>query len=252
MYSAILADMDSTPKKLQLKPEVGLAGGVSLIAGVMIGSGIFISPQTMLQTIGSPGAGLVIWACSGLIATLASLSYAELGTVIRESGGEYIYIMRTSCNPMAFMFAFTYLVVIRPSSTAAQALVFAKYVIAPYYGECPPPVVMVKCLAAVGILLVSMVNCLNVRCSIRITMYLTVTKFLTLAVIGIGGLVVIIQGNTAKLQNTFEGTNPSISAIGMAFFQCLWSYGGWNNLNFVTEELKRPEVVLQHFNLNPR
>ncbi|XP_017546304.1 b(0,+)-type amino acid transporter 1 isoform X1 [Pygocentrus nattereri] len=238
------ADMDSTPEKLHLKAEVGLVGGVSLIAGVMIGSGIFMSPQTVLLNIGSPGASLLIWACCGLLAMLASLSYAELGTVIRESGGEYIYILRTSGNLMAFVFAFTSIAVVRPTSLTGLALSFAQYVVAPFYEDCPPPVVVVKSVAAVGILLLTIVNCLNVRSAMAVAVIFMVVKLIALVVIVIGGVVVLIQGNTANLQNTFEDTNLNISAVGMAFYQCLWSYDGWNNLNSVTEELKRPEVNL--------
>uniref|UniRef100_A0A8B9R7Y2 Zmp:0000001267 n=1 Tax=Astyanax mexicanus TaxID=7994 RepID=A0A8B9R7Y2_ASTMX len=190
--SAIDAAMDSTPKKLQLKSHVGLMGGVSLVVGIMIGSGIFISPQTVLLKIGSPGAGLVIWACCGLLTVLASLSYAELGTVIRESGGTYMYILQASGNLMAFLFAFTYVLVLRPGGSAAQALVFAKNIVAPFYQDCPPPVVVVKTVAAGGILLVAIVNCL----SVRFTVYLMATKLFALVVIVIGGMLVLIQGNT--------------------------------------------------------
>ncbi|XP_030644069.1 b(0,+)-type amino acid transporter 1 [Chanos chanos] len=237
--------MDPTaPEKLKLKCEVGLLGGISLIAGVMIGSGIFMSPQTVLMNIGSPGASLVIWASCGLLAVLASLSYAEMGTVIRESGGEYIYILRTSGPVMAFTLAYTSVLVVRPTGIAGVALSFSQYTLAPIYGDCPPPVVIVKCLAAVSILLLGIVNCLNVRYSMHIMVFFTVVKMLALVVIVIGGVVLLIKGNRAGLEDSFDGTNESASAIGLAFFQCLWSYDGWNNLNYVTEELKRPEVNL--------
>uniref|UniRef100_A0A3B1KEQ0 b(0,+)-type amino acid transporter 1 n=1 Tax=Astyanax mexicanus TaxID=7994 RepID=A0A3B1KEQ0_ASTMX len=237
-------DMDSTPQKLHLKSEVGLVGGVSLIAGVMIGSGIFISPQTVLVYVGSPGAGLLIWAFCGVLSMLASLCYAELGTVIRESGGEYIYILRTSGNLLAFVFAFTTIVVTRPAGITGQALVFAQNAVAAFYQDCPPPVVVVKAVAAIGILFLVTVNSLNVRYAMAVTVYLMATKLFALVVIVIGGMLVLIQGNTANFQNTFEGNTPSISAIGMAFYHCLYAYDGWNNLNSVTEELKRPEVNL--------
>lgn len=69
-------------------------------------------------------------------------------------------------------------------------------------------------------------------------------KFLALAVISILAVVLLIQGNTSNLQNAFEGTSQSVGVIGMAFYQCLWSYDGWNNLNSVTEELKCPQVIV--------
>ncbi|KAI5102575.1 b(0,+)-type amino acid transporter 1-like isoform X1 [Silurus meridionalis] len=235
--------MESTSRKLQLKSEVGLMGGVSLIAGVMIGSGIFMSPQTVLLNIGSPGASLVIWACCGLLSMLASLSYAELGTVIRESGGEYIYIIRTSGKLMAFIFAFTSVLVVRPTSMTGLALSLAQNAVAPFYEDCEPPEVVLKTVAAVSLLILVIMNCLNVRFSVAVTTVLMAVKFLALLVISIGGVVLLIQGNTMNLQNAFEGTSKSVGVIGMAFYQCLWSYDGWNNLNSVTEELKRPEVI---------
>uniref|UniRef100_A0A8C6V2P2 Zmp:0000001267 n=1 Tax=Neogobius melanostomus TaxID=47308 RepID=A0A8C6V2P2_9GOBI len=154
--------MDEKTQKLSLKREVGLVGAVSLIAGTMIGSGIFMSPQTVLYTIGSPGASLVVWASCGVLVILASFCYAELGTVIRESGGEYIYILRTSGPVVAFMLIFSSVFFVRPAGVATIALSFAQYVVAPFYPECSPPVLLVKCVAAAVILVLATVNCLNV------------------------------------------------------------------------------------------
>lgn len=236
---------DRPSDELKLKTEVGLLGGVCLIAGVMVGSGIFMSPQYVLIYIGSPGASLLIWAASGLLAMLASLCYAELGTVIRESGGEYIYILRTSGNVMAFICAFTSNIVIRPASMIAGALIFAQNALAPFYDDCPPPNGAVKCLAALVIMVLTVVNCLNVHSSIKVTVLFTAMKVLALIIIMIGGVVLLIQGNTSNsLQNSFDGTKLSIRPIGIAFYQCLWSYDGWNTLNHVTEEINHPEVIM--------
>ncbi|KAM6917758.1 b(0,+)-type amino acid transporter 1-like [Lycodopsis pacificus] len=236
--------MDDKTQKLNLKREVGLVGAVSLIAGTMIGSGIFMSPQTVLSTIGSPGASLVVWACCGLLAILASFCYAELGTVIRESGGEYIYILRTSGPVIAFMLIFSSVLFVRPAGVAGISLSFAQYVVVPFYPDCPPPVLLVKCVAAVAIIVLATVNCLNVRLSMSVQVFFMVAKVLALVVIIIGGLVMLFRGHTENFEDSFENTNLAINPIGIAFYQGLWSYDGWNNLNYVTEELKRPEVNL--------
>uniref|UniRef100_A0A4W6FBL5 Zmp:0000001267 n=1 Tax=Lates calcarifer TaxID=8187 RepID=A0A4W6FBL5_LATCA len=236
--------MDDKTQKLSLKREVGLVGAVSLIGGTMIGSGIFMSPQTVLHTIGSPGASLVVWACCGLLVIMASFCYAELGTVIRESGGEYIYILRTSGPVVAFMLIFSSVLFVRPAGVAGIALSFAQYVVAPFYSDCPPPVLLVKCVAAAAIITLSTVNCLNVRFSMSVQVFFMVAKVLALAVIIIGGVVMLIRGHTENFEDSFENTNVGINPIGIAFYQGLWSYDGWNNLNYVTEELKRPEVNL--------
>lgn len=234
--------MGDKRQKLSLKRDVGLAGAVSLIGGTMIGSGIFMSPQTVLYTIGSPGASLVVWAACGLLVIMASFCYAELGTVIRESGGEYIYILRTSGPVLAFLLIFSSVFFVRPAGVAGIALSFAQYVVAPFYSDCAPPVVVVKCVAAAAIITLATVNCLNVRFSMSVQVFFMVAKVLTLAVIILGGVVMLVRGHNENFKDSFANTNVGINPIGIAFYQGLWSYDGWNNLNYVTEELKRPEV----------
>lgn len=234
--------MEDDTQKLILKREVGLMGAVSLIAGTMIGAGIFMTPQTVLISIGSTGGSLVVWASCGLLVILVSFCYAELGTVIRESGGEYIYILRTSGPVVAFMLVFSSVFFVRPAGIAGMALGFAQYAVAPFYSDCLPPEIVVKCVAAVAILVLTIVNCLNVRLSMSVQMFFMVAKVLALAIIVIGGIVMLFKGRTENFGDSFENTNTSINLIGIAFYQGLWSYDGWNNLNYVTEELKRPEV----------
>lgn len=234
--------MDTKTEKLNLKREVGLMGAVSLIGGTMIGSGIFMTPQTVLASIGSPGASLVVWGCCGFLVILVSFCYAELGTVIRESGGEYIYILKTSGPVVAFMLIFTSVLFVRPAGVAGIALGFAQYAAAPFYSDCHPPVLVVKCVAAAAIIVLAIVNCLNVRLSMSVQVFFMVTKVLVLVVIIIGGVVMLIRGHNENFEDSFENTNVGINPIGIAFYQGLWSYDGWNNLNYVTEELKRPEV----------
>uniref|UniRef100_A0A8C4I976 b(0,+)-type amino acid transporter 1 n=1 Tax=Dicentrarchus labrax TaxID=13489 RepID=A0A8C4I976_DICLA len=237
------------PEALKMKREIGLIGGVALVSGTMIGSGIFMSPQFVLAFVGSPGASLVIWALSGVVAMFAALSYTELGTVIPESGGDFIYILRIYGSCPAFFAAFTFILVVKPFSMAAMAISIAEYVIAPFYPDCHAPQLVVKCAAAVTILVVAIANILNVRAAIRIQVVFLVAKVLTLTLIVIGGIVELIQSSSViveslKVENAFKGTQYSLSTLGMAFFQGLWSYAGWYNLNYVTEELKRPEVNL--------
>ncbi|XP_023287334.1 b(0,+)-type amino acid transporter 1-like isoform X3 [Seriola lalandi dorsalis] len=236
--------MESDNQRLNLKREVGIIGAVSFIAGTMMGSGIFISPQYVLSTIGSPGASLIVWACCGLIAMLGGLCYAELGTVIPESGGEYIYMLRTAGKVVAFMFVFSFIIVMRPASATGIALSFAEYVVAPFYEGCTPPQLVVKCVAAAGIMVLAIVNCLSVRLATSIQVMSMVVKVLAMAVIALGGVVMLFQGSTQNFDNSFEGTNVGVSSIGIAFYQGLWSYDGWNTLNYLTEELKHPEVNL--------
>ena len=247
------ADLHEGNEKLRLKQEVGLISGVSLIAGTMIGSGIFMSPEWVLHHMGSPASSLLIWAACGLLAMFGALSYAELGTIIKESGGEYIYILRIFGSFPAFLFAYTSVILVRPAGLAAVSLSFAEYAVAPFYLGCSSPQVVIKCTAAACILLLTIINCLNVRLATSVMNVFTAAKLLALLVIVVGGLVLLAKGQTQSFQNSFQNTTAGIGAVGVAFYQGLWSYDGWNNLNYVTEELKKPEVswVTGFYLLNP-
>ncbi|KAH1173944.1 b(0,+)-type amino acid transporter 1-like [Mauremys mutica] len=242
--SSSAADPSEGMGTLRLKREVGLISAVSLIAGTMIGSGIFMSPEWVLYHMGSPAGALIIWAACGLLVMFGALSYAELGTIIKESGGDYIYILRNFGSLPAFLFAYTSIIVVRPASMAGISLSFAKYAVAPFYQGCSTPQVVVKCTAASCILLLTIINCLNVRLATAIMNIFTVAKLLVLLVIVIGGVVLLINGHTQSFQDAFQNTTAGIGPVGVAFYQGLWSYDGWNNLNFVTEELRKPEVNL--------
>uniref|UniRef100_A0AAY4AHK2 Zmp:0000001267 n=1 Tax=Denticeps clupeoides TaxID=299321 RepID=A0AAY4AHK2_9TELE len=240
----------SETEKLNLKREVGLVSAISLIGGIVIGSGIFMSPQYVLANVGSPGASLVIWTVCGTVSTLAALSYAELGTIIKESGGDFIYILRIYGAIPAFFVAFTFVLVLSPMGVTAIALSFSEYAVAPFYPGCTPPELVVKSLAVTSILVVSIANILNVRFTMAIQVVFMVAKVVGLLIIAIGGVVTLAQGNFGSLQNTetaFQNTQLAVSPIGMALYQGLWSFAGWNNLNNITEELKKPEVRSAYF-----
>ncbi|XP_071327134.1 b(0,+)-type amino acid transporter 1 isoform X1 [Trachinotus anak] len=244
-----VAMVDKNPEGLKMKRQIGLIGGVALVSGTMIGSGIFMSPQFVLAYVGSPGASLVIWVLSGVVAMFGALSYTELGTVISESGGDFIYILRIYGSGPAFFAAFTFVLVVRPLTISAMGISIAEYGVAPLYTGCPPPQLLVKCAAAAIILVAASINILNVRIALRIQVVFLVAKVGTLTLIVIGGIVEVTQSSTVivdnlKVENAFKGTQYSLSTLGMAFYQGLWSYAGWYNLNNVIEELKRPEVNL--------
>ncbi|KAI3377765.1 hypothetical protein L3Q82_008908, partial [Scortum barcoo] len=219
---------------------VGLLSGISLIVGTMIGSGIFISPKSVLLYSGAVGPCLLIWAACGVLATLGALCYAELGTMITKSGGEYSYLMEAFGSLVAYLYSWTTVMVLKPSSFAIITLSFAEYASTPFYHGCAPPVIVTKCLSAAAIFLIIIVNCLSVKLASYVQNFLTAAKLLIIVVIVGAGIVMLAQGKTETLSDPFNGMSSSVGAIGLAFYNGLWAYDGWNQLNFITEELKDP------------
>lgn len=228
------------PRKTNLQKQVGLISGICMIVGTIIGSGIFVSPKSVLANTGAVGTCLTIWAACGVLATLGALCFAELGTMITKSGGEYPYLMEAFGPIPAFLFSWTSLLVTKPSSFAIICLSFAEYASAPFYPGCDPPQVVIKCLAAAAIVIITIVNSLSVKLASYLQNLLTATKMIIVIIIIVSGIVLLAQGKTENFEDPFKGSKISISSIGLAFYNGLWAYDGWNQLNYITEELKKP------------
>uniref|UniRef100_A0A672FJI9 b(0,+)-type amino acid transporter 1 n=1 Tax=Salarias fasciatus TaxID=181472 RepID=A0A672FJI9_SALFA len=222
------------------KMKIGLISGICLIVGTMIGSGIFISPKSVLLYTGAVGPCLLVWAACGVLSTVGALCYAELGTMITKSGGEYAYLSEAFHPVVAYLFSWTTVIVLKPSSFAIITMSLAEYASVPFYSGCTPPLVVTKCLAAAAMLLIVTFNCLSVRLASYVQNFFTAAKLLIIAVIVVSGIVLLAQGNTDNLTNAFDSPSLSFGSVGLAFYNGLWAYDGWNQLNFITEELKNP------------
>ncbi|XP_043996508.1 b(0,+)-type amino acid transporter 1 [Gambusia affinis] len=227
-------------KATVLQQDIGLMSGISLIVGTMIGSGIFISPKSVLLYSGAVGPCLLIWTACGVLATMGALCYAELGTMITKSGAEYSYLMEAFGSIIAYLYSWTTVMVLKPSSFAIITLSFAEYASAPFYPDCTPPLVVIKCLSAAAIIIITGVNCLSVKLASYVQNFFTGAKLIIIVIIVVAGIVLMAQGKTENMSNAFEGSSTSFGAIGLAFYNGLWAYDGWNQLNFITEELKNP------------
>ncbi|CAG4998516.1 unnamed protein product [Parnassius apollo] len=225
--------------KVVLERKITLFNGVGIIIGTIIGSGIFISPTGVFIYTESVAASLIIWLVCGLLSTLGALCYAELGTSITRSGGDYAYIY-TAFGPLpAFLRLWIALLIIRPTTQAIVALTFGHYVVKPFFPECDPPQDAVKLLAAVCLCILTAINCISVRWTMRIQDVFTTSKLLALVIIIIAGIYYICIGHTENFQRPFEGKYYP-GSIALAFYSGLFAFGGWNYLNFVTEELQDP------------
>uniref|UniRef100_A0A0N4ZN01 Large neutral amino acids transporter small subunit 1 n=1 Tax=Parastrongyloides trichosuri TaxID=131310 RepID=A0A0N4ZN01_PARTI len=227
---------------IKMKSRVSLFNGVSIIIGIIVGSGIFVSPKGVLIESGSVGLSLLIWLVCGAFATLGALCYAELGTTIPKSGGDYVYIYESFGDTLAFLFLWINLIIVIPTSNAVMALTFANYILKPLFPLCDVPENAIKLLAAAATLLLTFINCYNVKYATKTQNIFTIGKVLALGAIILAGIIYVIVGNWENLQYPFilEGTKGDAPHIALAFYSGVFSFSGWNYLNFMTEELKDP------------
>ncbi|XP_048142911.1 solute carrier family 7 member 13 [Corvus hawaiiensis] len=229
--------------KMQLKRNIGYFDGVSFIVGSIVGAGIFVSPTGVLKhSLLNVGIALMIWTASGLVSLMGALCYAELGTALPFSGGEYSHIKRGLGSLPAFVFIWTSTFT-KPASNAARALLFAEYATQPFYGICPAPDVLKKCLALAVLWSLGILNGLSVKMAAWVQTIFTLLKMMALSVIAVGGIVFLAarqKESLARFEDMFGSEIPNASQVAEAFFQGLYAYGGWWSLNYMAEEMKSP------------
>ncbi|KAK4302863.1 hypothetical protein Pmani_025088 [Petrolisthes manimaculis] len=228
----------------KLKKELGLLEGVAIILGIIIGSGIFISPKGVLEETGSVGMSLVVWIMCGLLSMVGALCYAELGTSIPKSGGDYAYINTAFGSLPSFLFLWDANLIFVPTTNAIMGLTFAKYVIQPFFPGCEMPEAAIRLIAALAICFLTFINCWNVRLTTKLQDFFMVTKIGALLIIILAGMVYLCMGHTSNFDNAFKGTSTEPGQIAVSFYSGIFSYAGWNYLNFMTEELQNPFVNL--------
>jgi len=219
---------------------LGLFSGTMAVVGGIIGSGIFINPAIVAQRVGSADLTLGVWILGGLVALIGAFCFGELGQRRPQAGGSYVYI-REALGPLpAFLYAWALLLVIATGAIAAVAYTFASYLL-PLLGLGPR---FINLFAAGAILLFTAVNYVGIKPGAITTNVLTVIKLaalLFLIVVGLG------PAGGAETAGSIIPALPASSAFPAAFLAIaaalvpvLFAYGGWQQTNFIAEEIIEP------------
>ncbi|KAH6641471.1 amino acid permease-domain-containing protein [Chaetomium tenue] len=224
--------------------------GLSLIVGLIIGSGIFSSPSQVNSHAGSPGAALIIWVVAGILAWTGAASYAELGGAIPLNGGSQVYLSKIFGELAGFLFTWVAVLVLKPGSAAIISIIMGEYLVRAFIGaEAETVNIWVdKSVALVGLALVTFLNCVSTRMGTRLNDMLMFLKFVALLGVTVIGIVVAATGFSLsgpanrdwKDHPWFEGTKMDASAWAVALYAGLWAFDGWDNTNYVVGEFRNP------------
>ncbi|KAL7315532.1 hypothetical protein PS15m_004742 [Mucor circinelloides] len=233
-------------------PHMGLVSSCNMIVGLIIGSGIFASPGPVTLKVGAVGSSLVVWAVGGILSMIGALCYAELGTMITRSGGEYQYLKASYGLCLGLTFSWANLLLTNPIGTASIATVFAQYIMEMAYFNPDDPngedVVMpdyaIKLVSIACIWVVVFFNAFARKAGAMVANVFTAAKLLALAMIIIIGWVWLGKGHVENFQNAFAGSSTNALDYGTAMYMALFSYNGWNNLNYGISEVKNPQRTL--------
>jgi len=227
----------------KLKREITLFGGVSILSGIMVGSGIFfIGSYVFIRTDYSIGLSLLAWLLGGIITLFYGLIYAELGTMMPEAGGYYIYLKKAFGKPIAFMSGFTNFILASSGSIAALAIAFSLVlhnILSTLFGFGIPGLVQIL-IAATMIVLLSLFNFLNVRISTNLLKVFLVLKAIPIFVVLASGLFFGTQSVDLSLSLNGASIFSFLATMGFAVIATFWAYEGWTNLNNVAGEIKNP------------
>jgi basic amino acid/polyamine antiporter, APA family len=212
--------------------RLGLFSATMAVIGGIIGGGIFRTPAVVAERVGSPELVLAAWAAGGVVALIGAFCFAELGQRRPRAGGGYVYLRETWGPLPAFLYGWALLLVIAGGAIAAVAVTFADYTLA--LTGLPPRLTLPVAIGA--ILFLSAVNYVGVAPGALVQNFFTVLKLAALASL-------IAAGLAAGLPETAAPAPPpsAPTAFGAALVPILFTYGGWQQTNFIAEELVEPE-----------
>jgi APA family basic amino acid/polyamine antiporter len=254
--------------KHELKRSLGLIDATSLVAGSMIGSGIFLVTAAMARDVGSAAWILVIWLVTGLLTMSAALSYGELAGMMPNAGGQYVYIQRAYGKLISFLYGWTVFTVIQTGTIAAVAVAFSNYT-AVFFPFLENKILTLgesfvftnKQVLAMGIIaLLTFINTKGIKSGKMIQLIFTSAKLIALFALITLGIYIGFHTDTfaQNFANMWEAGKTTLEADGTLTFtklsgvallgamgatviNSLFSSDAWNNVTFIAGEIKDPK-----------
>jgi basic amino acid/polyamine antiporter, APA family len=233
----------------ELARDLKLSHAGAVVVGTIIGSGIFLVPQEMMQAVGSARIVYFAWLVGGLLSFFGALTYAELGAMKPQAGGEYIYV-RDAYGPLpAFLYGWTWFLIAKPASiatvttglvrTLATFPVFA-FFSSPCFSAGSFSVSYGQLVAIAAAIFITWLNYIGIRRAGEFQFLFTLLKIaIILGIVAVG--FSYKDGSWANFSTTFTGAKGGLAGFFAALVAALWAYDGWNDLNMVAGEIRNPQ-----------
>jgi APA family basic amino acid/polyamine antiporter len=239
----------------ELSRDLGVSHASAVVVGTIIGSGIFLVPAEMMQAVGSAKLVYLAWLVGGLLSFFGALTYAELGAMKPQAGGEYVYV-RDAYGPLGgFLYGWTWFVIAKPASVATIATglvrILGTFSIFSFFSQSifPPSTHLLavtwgQLIAISAAILISILNYRGVKKAGEFQLVFTILKvaiILGIVVVCFSGAGSATGRGWSNFAGTFTGAKGGIAGFMAALVAALWAYDGWNDLNMVAGEVKKPE-----------
>ena len=222
-----------------LRRVIGLGGGIALIVGITIGSGIFRTPPSIAGLVPNPLVIMGLWTLFGLISICGALVLAELSTMLPRAGGVYVFLREAYGDAAGFVFGWLYVLITTPTTVAALAVVFAEFLLN-LLGR-PVEAGAVQMIAITAIIILTGANVLGARVGAAVSEMTTLVKVTALAAIILGAFL-FGQGSVSHIT---EGGVVHASGLARAVAAVIWSYDGWVAVSMIAGEVVAPERLMK-------
>ncbi len=248
-------------RELSLVRGLGPLAATAIVVGNVIGTGVFLKSRVMTCNVGTPGGVIAVWIVAGLLSLAGALTYAELAAMWPRAGGEYVFIRNAYSSRLAFLFGWMRFFASGAGSLAALAVGFAIFLnvlangaldTAYFTLDLPGysvPFGTLQIVALTAIAGVTLINCASVSLGGKFATVLTAIKVGSIVALGVGAIVFahgrwtnfLLPGDGGACEGVSGAAMGGSAGFAAAMLGALWAYNGWNEMTFVSGEVKNPQ-----------
>ncbi len=225
---------------------LGLLDSTLLVAGTVIGSGIFLVPADITRQVGSPGWLLLAWIIGGVMTLMAASSYGELAAMMPRAGGQYVYLREAYGPLVGFLYGWTLFLVIQTGSIAAVAVAFARFL-----GLLAPAVTgwVQQAVAVAVIVLLTAINIRGIHAGKTVQNIFTIAKLAAFVALIVPALLRRVPGSAIHAADFWTpvhngralGWIEFLPVLAIAMVGVFFSHDAWNNISFTAAEVRNPK-----------